>query len=100
MFCDLYGSALTWGDMFLCYLYTIFGGDFTIFAIAIIAVFVIFAYKFLISPTLGLALAWPIIYYLHVWSGQTNYTLQVLLILTTIAIGLKVFTAALARFKQ
>jgi len=100
VFCNVYGAALTWQDMFTCYIWTIFGGSFEIIAVVIIAAFLLLAYKFHISSTIGLALAWPILLFLWQQSGQTSYMISAMLVIVTLAIGIKVFFAVLARFQK
>jgi len=100
MFCDNFGATLTANDVVTCFLYNSFGGDFTIFAVVVIAVFMILAYKFHLSSTIGLALAWPILLFLFQLSDRTNYAMSAMLVLVTIAIGIKVFFAVLARFQK
>jgi hypothetical protein len=99
-FCTTYGAALTAMDIFNCFLNMTFGGDYTIVAIAIIGVIVLAAYKFNISSTVGLAIAWPVLLFLYDLSSQSSQPLAIMLVLVSGAIGIKVFLAVLARLDK
>jgi len=100
MFCDTYGATLTFQDFFTCYLWNVFGGDYTLIFIGICALFLFAAYKFHLNSTIALVIAWAVSLFLWDLSGQTNYMMGVVVILTSIAAGARAFFVILERFDK
>ena len=86
-------------DIIMCTIQTIGLGT-EIFALLIIAAFVIFAAAARLEFNMSLGIAWILTYCLMVFAGNGSYMLQFLFAILTLGVALRVLFAIISIFRQ
>jgi len=93
------GAATTMLDVFNCGIGSLFGYDYVLVAIAIVAILIILSYKFRIPTGFALVMGWGVVYMLDLMAGG-NQNLQVIMVLLIIGIGIYIVQGVLRYGKE
>jgi hypothetical protein len=93
------GAATTMADVFNCGIGSLFGYDYVLVAIAIIAVLLVLGYKFRLPAGFALVMGWGVVYMLDLMAGG-NQNLQIIMVLLIVGIGAYIIMGVLHYGKE